>query len=541
MLRFSVVASMPIALSTLIAASPEPIACAQSGEVVIGGLASDSRQVQPGDLFIALSGTARKGAEFVPQALANGASAVLIAEDEHDLGEGLFAPPPACGGRSGGGVAPQTPGCASGTAPPRSPRLRGEECTILTAKNPRRALAYLAAAFYAPQPEHVLAVTGTDGKTSTVDFTRQLLEMSGMKAASLGTIGARSDSLKLTFDATHTTPDPITLHKQLQQLAQAGAQAVAMEASSHGLDQHRIDGVRLSAAAFTNLGRDHLDYHADVEEYFHAKRRLFADLLPSGGVAVICAEDARAAELKTLAQSCGHRVLDYGRGAEALCIEEALPVPEGLRLQLRVQGKTYSPFILPLMGGFQALNVLAACGLAHGCGLALESLLPLFPRLSGVRGRMELAGTTKAGASIIVDYAHTPRALETALAALRPHVAGRLHVVFGCGGDRDAGKRPLMGEVAARCADAVIVTDDNPRSEDPASIRAAVRAGCPQAQEMGDRAQAIALGIRQLGAGDVLLIAGKGHETTQTIGTEILSFDDAAVVRGLLAEAGGIA
>lgn len=399
----------------------------------------------------------------------------------------------------------------------------------------------MAAAFYAPQPTHVVAVTGTDGKTSTVDFTRQLLEMSGTKAASLGTIGARSDSLKLTLDATHTTPDPITLHKQLQQLAQAGAQAVAMEASSHGLDQYRMDGVRLAAAAFTNLGRDHLDYHADVEEYFHAKRRLFADLLPTGGVAVICAEDARAAELIALATSRGHRLVDYGRGAQVLCLEQAQPVPQGLRLRLRLYGRAVPDFTLPLMGGFQALNALAACGLAHGCGLPLEHLLSLLPRLAGVRGRMELAGTTPDGASVIVDYAHTPRALETALNALRPHVAGKLWVVFGCGGDRDTGKRPLMGDVAARCADGVIVTDDNPRSENPATIRAAVMAGCPAAFEKEDRADAIAFGIRQLQTGDVLLIAGKGHETTQTIGTRVLPFDDAAIVRGLLAEPRGIA
>ncbi len=543
---------MPMYLSELLKHCHETVTLARSaGDVWVEHLVSDSRRVTPGALFAALSG-AREGSAFVPQAVENGAVAVLLAEA--DAGDGLASPSPACGGTSdenangslpleGGGLGSGWGGTlgASGSTPTPPSPLKGEGVSVLTAPNPRRVLAYLSAAFYAPQPEHVVAVTGTDGKTSTVDFTRQLLEMRGMNAASLGTIGARSDSLKLTLEATHTTPDPITLHKQLQQLAQAGAQAVAMEASSHGLDQHRLDGVRLSAAAFTNLGRDHLDYHTTLEEYFRAKRRLFADLLPEGGVAAICAEDARAPDLIALAQARGHRLVDYGKGAGVLNLLEAMPVPEGLRLSLALHGRALPPLLLSLMGGFQALNALAACGLAYGCGLALEELLPLLPRLQGVRGRMECAGVTPEGASAIVDYAHTPRALETALRALRPHARGKLWVVFGCGGDRDAGKRPLMGQVAAQWAEGVIVTDDNPRSEDPAAIRAAVMAGCPDALEVGDRAEAIALGLQKLGAGDVLLIAGKGHETTQTIGAQVLPFDDAAIVRARLAHRAAIA
>ena len=484
-------------LFPLLTQCTEPMHLIQgSAQISVSDLCSDSRQAMPGSLFAALSGS-RKGADFVPEAVEKGAQVILMEEGEARDFKG------------------QT------------------QATILAATQPRRALAQLAAAFFETQPAHMLAVTGTDGKTSTTDFTRQLLDLSEVKAASLGTIGAKSSSLNLNLETGHTTPDPITLHKQLAQLAEAGAQAVAMEASSHGLDQFRLDGVRLSAAAFTNLGRDHLDYHADEEAYFNAKKRLFSELLPEGGIAVINIEDPRSATLSDISQQRGHKLISYGRGADALDLISAEPVGEGLLVTMAVEGALLPPMTLPLMGAFQAMNALAAVGLAHGCGLSLFDLVMLLPKLNVVRGRMERVAVTH-GASVIVDYAHTPRALETVLRALRPHTQGKLHLVFGCGGDRDAGKRPLMGAIAAEFADDVIVTDDNPRGEDPAAIRAAVREGCPNARDIGDRTEAIAAALNELAAGDVLLIAGKGHETTQTIGNMILPFDDAAMVRDLL-------
>jgi UDP-N-acetylmuramyl-tripeptide synthetase len=490
----------PVSLYDLLLKCSEPMHVLQgSAQARVGGITADSRQVTPGALFAALSGSKSNGSAFAVQAVERGASVLLMSEEE-----------------------------ARRMAVPQG-------VTLLASEHPRRALAQLAAAFFAVQPEFVLAVTGTDGKTSTTDFARQLLDLSGLKAASLGTIGARSASLNLTLETGHTTPDPVTLHRQLRQLALAGAQAVAMEASSHGLDQARLDGVKLSAVAFTNLGRDHLDYHPDEEAYFHAKRHLFAELLPEGAVAAINIEDPRGAELCELVQARGGKLITYGRGSAHLDVIASTPVASGLELTLGVEGALLPPMVVPLMGGFQAMNALAACGLVHGCGIPLIDLVMLLPQLQGVRGRMERVALHRGG-SVIVDYAHTPRALETVLNALRPHTQGKLRVIFGCGGDRDTGKRPLMGEVAARLADAVIVADDNPRSEDPALIRAAVMAGCPNAENIGDRKAAIAAGLAALGEGDVLLIAGKGHETTQTIGTEVLEFDDAAVVRALIGE-----
>jgi UDP-N-acetylmuramyl-tripeptide synthetase len=374
----------------------------------ISALRSDSRHVVAGCLFVGLAGSARNGASFAADAIRAGATAVLLHTNE-----------------------------ARNMAVPQG-------VALLASDEPRLALALMAATLYAPQPAHVVAVTGTDGKTSTTDFARQLLDACGMKAASLGTIGARSDSLNITLEATHTTPDPITLHQQLRQLANAGAECVAMEASSHGLHQYRMDGVQLSAAAFTNLGRDHMDYHITDDAYYLAKRRLFDAVLPSGAVASIYADDARSADLRTVCEARGHVVVDFGRMAHALRLLASEPVPEGLRITLAIMGEEIAPITLPLMGGFQALNALAAVGLAAGCLQApiaesLHRLVALLPSLKGVRGRMEHVGTTASGAGVIVDYAHTPRALETVLQALRPHTRGALHVVFGCGGDRDRG------------------------------------------------------------------------------------------------------
>ena len=365
----------------------------------------------------------------------------------------------------------------------------------------------------------MIAVTGTNGKTSTVEFVRQIKMAAGERAASLGTLGVIAPGR--TGDGGLTTPDPVALAETLAGLARDGVTTAAIEASSHGLDQFRLDGLRLAAAGFSNLTRDHLDYHGSFEAYREAKMRLFRDLLPAGAPAVASSRLDR----QMLAGIAG--VQTVGEGGTLLDLVRAVPQPSGQVLDIAGIGSVE----LALPGRFQADNALLAAGLAMVTGT--QDAVGLLSRLTGVRGRMELAAEI-GGAAIYVDYAHTPDALERLLLALRPHTAGRLHVVFGAGGDRDRGKRPLMGAVAARLADRAIVTDDNPRSEDPAVIRAAVLAGCPDGIEIGDRAQAIAAGMAGLRAGDVLVIAGKGHEQGQTIGDQTIPFDDVATVRRLL-------
>lgn len=458
---------------------------------VITGITADSRAVQPGMIFAALPGTRLDGARFIADAVARGAAAVL-------------APP--------GTVWP------AGT-PPRP---------LLAEDNPRRRLAELAVALAGPLPCRIAAITGTNGKTSTVDFLRQIIAASGRSAASLGTLGliapgfAPGESL--------TTPDPVTLATTLAQLKQAGIDDVALEASSHGLDQYRLDGLPLAAAGFTNLTRDHLDYHGDLAAYRAAKLRLFTECLPRDAPALAMADLDPA----TLALLRGHRpdLGTVGEGGSVIDLLGATPLPEGQELVIRSAGATRR-LVLPLPGRFQADNALLAAGLtrALGIGDALDHLATLAP----VRGRLERAGILANGAAAYVDYAHTPDALDRLLAALRPHATGRLILVFGAGGDRDRGKRPLMGAVAARRADIAIVTDDNPRSENPDAIRAAILASCPEAHDIGDRRTAIATGLGMLRAGDVLAVAGKGHEQGQIIGATTLPFDDAAIIRALLA------
>ena len=376
----------------------------------------------------------------------------------------------------------------------------------------------------------MVAVTGTNGKTSTVSFLRQLWALSGTKSASLGTLGLEADGFPTGPGLT--TPDPVTLAGTLADLARAGIDHAAMEASSHGLDQFRLDGVQISAAGFTNLTRDHLDYHLTLSAYRAAKLRLFTDLLPSGAPAVVNADmDAETLRaLRTIARARGIDLRTVGEAGETIGLMRATPHPHGQSLRLWTDGRAHT-IDLPLVGRFQADNALLAAALAGATGMA--DPLALLPHLSGVRGRMELAAALDNGAAIYVDYAHTPDALERLLTALRPHTRGKLVIVFGAGGDRDRGKRPLMGAIAARLADRAIVTDDNPRGEDPATIRAAIVAACPQALGIGDRARAIATGLDLLGPGDVLAIAGKGHEQGQTIGTATLPFDDVAIVRAL--------
>ncbi len=459
----------------------------------IPGLTADSRAVKPGWLFAALAGAKADGARFVSDAVAQGAAAILA--------------------KRGAQVA--------STA----------HAVLLTAAEPRRALALMAARFHRAQPACTVAVTGTSGKTSVAEFTRQIFAALGHKAASLGTIGiVKPDGA--TYGGL-TTPDPVALHRTLAELAGEGITHLALEASAHGRDHVRLDGVRLKAAAFTNLGRDHLDYHADVDAYLAAKLRLFSEQLPPDGVAVINADAEHAPAV--VAAAAGRTVLSIGKAGETLKLVSL--DRDGFAQRLRVLSEGRSIDIrLPLLGAYQAQNALAAAGLAIAAGEKPGDVLPTLERLSGVAGRLEVMGSIRGGLAVI-DYAHKPEALEAALRALRPFARGRLVCVFGCGGDRDKGKRAIMGRIASRLADSVIVTDDNPRSEDAKQIRSEILAGASGAREIGDRAEAIQAGARLLGTGDVLLVAGKGHETGQIVGDKVLPFSDHEVVRALLTEA----
>jgi UDP-N-acetylmuramoyl-L-alanyl-D-glutamate--2,6-diaminopimelate ligase len=460
----------------------------------LAGVTADSRQVVPGDLFAALPGSHADGRAFIADAVERGAVAVLAPDD-------TVWPP---------GV------------PPR-PLIRDPE--------PRRRLAQIAAVLAGPQPDTMVAVTGTNGKTSTVEFLRQIWTASGLPAASLGTLGVIAPGFPPGPGLT--TPDPVSLAEILAGLRRTGVRHAAMEASSHGLDQARLDGVRLTAAAFTNLTRDHLDYHGSLEAYRAAKLRLFSDLLPERAPALASA-DMDPATLDALRNVATRRRLDLrtvGEAGDMLRLVGVVPQPDGQVLTVQAGG-VQREIVLGLPGRFQADNVLMAAALAMALGQA--DALDRLSGLTGVRGRMELAARLPNGAAVYVDYAHTPDALERLLTALRPHTTGRLAVVFGAGGDRDRGKRPLMGAAAARLADLAIVTDDNPRGENPGSIRAAVLAACPGAHEIGDRALAIAAGLEALGPGDVLVVAGKGHEQGQTIGGTVVPFDDVGVVRALV-------
>jgi UDP-N-acetylmuramoyl-L-alanyl-D-glutamate--2,6-diaminopimelate ligase len=465
----------------------------------IAGITADSRQVEPGFLFAALRGAARDGRAFAGEAAANGAVAILT-DDPAAL------------------------------ALDDASRRR---IAIVADPEPQRRLALLAGRFSPRQPGTLVAVTGTNGKTSVAHFAREIWAATGRKAASLGTLGLVCPEGRRP--GALTTPDPVALHRDLAALAAAGVEHAAIEASSHGLAQFRLDGVRIAAAAFTNLTRDHLDYHGDMATYRAAKARLFAALLPPGGGAVLNADSPEFAGLRALCRSRGQRIVAYGSAAGAeLRLVERRPRPFGQLLAAELFGACHA-IDLPLVGAFQAMNVLAALGLVVATGTALDAALPTLPHLPGVPGRLQCVGESRAGAPVFVDYAHTPDALATALTALRPHAEGRLVVVFGAGGDRDRGKRPQMGRIASELADRVFVTDDNPRSEPAPAIRRAILEAAPGAVEIGDRHQAIAAAIGELRRGDCLVIAGKGHETGQIVGGEVLPFDDAAVAREALA------
>jgi UDP-N-acetylmuramoyl-L-alanyl-D-glutamate--2,6-diaminopimelate ligase len=454
--------------------------------LALTGLASDSRKVKPGYLFAALAGTKTDGARFVKDAVARGAVAVMgppsLADDVAALG-----------------------------------------VRFIPEENPRAGLARFAAAFYAGQPEIVAAVTGTKGKSSIVAFLREIWTALGKPAASLGTVGVIGPKGEMPL--SHTTPDPVEIHELLAKLKQDGVDRLAIEASSHGLDQHRLDGVKIAACGFTNITRDHMDYHPTFDDYLAAKLRLFTEVVQDGGVAVVNADAAHADRFIDAAKARGLKLITVGRKGDTIHLDRREDRGGAQALTLHYQGKIFY-VELPQAGDFQASNALVAAGLAIGLGENPQQVFEALEHLKGAPGRMEKVAFSKSGAPIYVDYAHTPDSLEKVLEALRPHTANRLHVVFGCGGDRDKGKRPLMGAIAVRLADDVIVTDDNPRTEDAATIRSEILLAAKGAREIGDRAEAIRTAVAELKTGDVLILAGKGHETGQYVKGEVFPFSD---------------
>jgi UDP-N-acetylmuramoyl-L-alanyl-D-glutamate--2,6-diaminopimelate ligase len=462
----------------------------------ITGVTADSRQVRPGYLFAALPGARADGASFIPAALKAGAAAVL-ADDEVEL-----------------------------TAAP-----------VVHATDLRRAYALAAAAFWEVQPRVCVAVTGTNGKTSVAAFCRQIFTRLGHSAASMGTLGVRAGDEQLTPPGL-TTPDAGDVARLLAELAGRGVTHLALEASSHGVDQRRLDGVRLTAAGFLNLTQDHLDYHGTMDAYLAAKLRLFETLLPRAGTAVINADSDASGAVAAAATLSGHSLFTVGEAGQGLRLASRTPTAGGQRLAIEAEGRAYD-VDLPLVGAFQASNALVAAGLCIAAGERVEDVLAALAHIEGAPGRLQRVGAGPRGGEAYVDYAHTPDGLETVLKALRPHAAGRLIVVFGAGGDRDRGKRPIMGEIAARLADIAIVTDDNPRSEPPAAIRAAILAAAPGVFEIGDRKAAIAQAVSQLQPGDILVVAGKGHEQGQTVGDMVHPFDDVAETAAALGLAHG--
>lgn len=457
---------------------------------VLTGVTLDSRAVRDGFLFAALPGARQHGAVFVEKAVAEGAAAVLTDATGAQIAAGALA---------------------------------GRDVALVVAEDVRAALAGASALWFGAQPGVMVAVTGTNGKTSVATFTRQIWMALGHAAINIGTTGVEGS---WSAPSSHTTPDSVTLHAMLAQAAAAGVTHAAMEASSHGLDQRRMDGVRLAAAGFTNLTQDHLDYHVTMDAYEAAKAELFGRVLPPEGVAVVNMNDSTGARMVAVARARGQRVLTVGHGAGCdLRLLGQRAEATGQELRFAWQGQPWQ-VKLNLIGDFQAENVALAAGLVIAAGEEPAAVFRVLGQLTGVRGRMQLAATRTNGAAVFVDYAHTPDAIATALRALRPHVMGRIVIVFGAGGDRDRTKRPLMGAAAREHADVLFVTDDNPRSEDPAAIRAEILQACPEANEVGDRAEAILRGVDALGPGDALLIAGKGHETGQIIKGDVYPFDD---------------
>ncbi len=462
------------------------------GDTLVSGLTVDSRAVKAGDMFVALPGTKFDGRKFIADAVKAGATSVLSTPDA--------------------------------SVP--------DSVAFVADNNPRRRYAELAARFSGKQPEVQVAITGTNGKTSVADFVRQLWELTGVKAASIGTLGVRSKVYELPGGLT--TPDPVAMYGAMAQLSKKGVEHVAVEASSHGLDQNRLDGLHLKAAAFTNLTRDHLDYHQTEYGYFYAKARMFAELLAPGDYAVINVDDEWGQMLDDIAWARGLKRITIGVHADAsIRLIKQNVTNSGQQIEFAYNGSDFSA-ALPLVGDFQAHNVLMAMGLVVACGGDAKACVDAMPKLVGVPGRMEFVGTSKKGGAVYVDYAHTPDGLKTVLSAARAHNPAKLHVVFGCGGDRDAGKRPQMGKIASDLADCVYVTDDNPRTEDAASIRCEIMAASKGALEIADRAQAINDAISAMKTSDMLVVAGKGHETGQIVKDQILPFSDIEAVKSAL-------
>ncbi|HTV69751.1 MAG TPA: UDP-N-acetylmuramoyl-L-alanyl-D-glutamate--2,6-diaminopimelate ligase [Rhizobiaceae bacterium] len=464
------------------------------GDIAVTAVSSDSRQVVPGTLFFALPGSKADGAAYVADAVSKGAAAVVAGKGA--VKDRLAVP-------------------------------------LVETDDARLALALAAAKFFGQQPQTMVAVTGTAGKTSVASFTRQIWEHAGKSAASIGTTGVVAPGRNEY--GSLTTPDPVQLHKLLKELAESGVTHASMEASSHGLDQRRLDGVKLSAGAFTNLGRDHMDYHPTVEDYLNAKMRLFDALLPKGAPAVIFADDPWSQAASESADKAGMKVLTVGRRGDFLALKRVEHERHRQRAEVEHEGEIFE-IDLPLAGDFQISNALVSAGLAISTGTPVSVAMKGLEKLKGAPGRLDLVGATKDGAPVYVDYAHKPDALENVLTSVRPFTTGRVIVVFGCGGDRDRGKRPIMGEVATRLADVSIVTDDNPRTEVPEDIRAAIMAAAPGAIEIGDRREAIREAVSLLHAGDTLIVAGKGHEEGQTVGAVTLPFSDHEEVRKALLE-----
>lgn len=471
-----------------------------NADAVVTGFAIDHRKVAPGTVFGAFQGASVNGEDFIPAAIAAGAIAVVARPEAQVQGAAHLANP-----------------------------------------QPRRAFAHLAAQFFRPVPDTIVAVTGTNGKTSVAEMTRQIWRVTGLSAASIGTLGVTTPDESVSTGLT--TPDIVTFLGNMAGLAREGVTHVAYEASSHGLSQFRNEGLSVAAGAFTNLSRDHLDYHADMDDYFAAKMRLFSEVIDSSGTAVIWADDGWSDRARAVAAARGLTLMTIGEHGDDITLLARTPGQLGQTLALRHAGQEYS-IALPLIGAYQAANALVAAGLVIATGGQSGAVFDALSRLQPVRGRLERAAITATGAPVYVDYAHTPDGLRAAIAALRPHVAGRLITVFGAGGDRDPGKRAPMGEVAQAGSDLVIVTDDNPRGEDPAAIRAAVLVGAPGAQEIGDRRQAIAAAIEEAGGADIVLIAGKGHEQGQIVGAgenlRVLPFDDVSVARECAGQMAGM-
>lgn len=458
-----------------------------ASDAQVTGFAIDHRKVAPGTIFGAFRGTRFNGEDFIPAAVEAGAVAIVARPD-----------------------------------------VVVEGAALIAADEPRRTFARLAARFFKPFPATVVAVTGTNGKTSTVELTRQLWRMSGHHAASIGTLGVTTADDQVTTGLT--TPDIVTFLSNMGGLAREGATHAAFEASSHGLAQYRTEGLPVRAAAFTNFSRDHLDYHGTMEDYFEAKMRLFEEVVDRDGIAVIWADDAKSYEVIERSKAAGLRTMTVGARGQHIRLIERTPTGLGQRLTVEAEGRRFE-VLLPLIGAYQTANCLTAAALVAATGGGIDRTLADLARVQPVRGRLERALITRSGAAVYVDYAHTPDALKAAIEALRPHAQGRLITVFGAGGDRDTGKRPEMGAVASAMSDVVIVTDDNPRSEDPAAIRRAILTGAPGVREIAGRREAIAAAVAEARSGDVVLIAGKGHEQGQIVGERVLPFDDVTVAR----------